>query len=277
LFYQTVVGTLPAPWLAEGVVDEAEHADYVERLVAYALKAAREAKLRTSWTDAHPAYESALEAFVRGTLASETPFFRDVRAFAALLAPVAAIHGLAQVALKLGVPGVPDIYQGCELWDLSLVDPDNRRPVDYERRRDMLAAFAQRDGDREGLLGELLASWPDGRVKLYVTWCLLQLRRAHPATFLGGTYRALDVSGPAAAQVVAFARDGIVFAVPRLVRAQAYVALQVRYGDERIRAGRPNATYRSVLDGRSLASDAAGEITVSSAFAVAPLAVLVPD
>jgi (1->4)-alpha-D-glucan 1-alpha-D-glucosylmutase len=274
LYYQTVVGTLPATWLGEHPIAADEHATYVERLVAYALKAAREAKLRTSWTDRNAAYEDALAGFVRSALALETPFLRDVRAFTTQLAPVAAIHGLAQVALKLGAPGVPDIYQGCELWDYSLVDPDNRRAVDYAARYAMLTAFAERDGESEALLGELLEAWPDGRIKLYVTWRLLQLRRAHAQTFLGGTYRKLDATTPS---IVAFARDEIVFAVPRLVRAHARNGLGLTYGDERVALQRPNATYRSILDGRRIAADAAGEVTASDLFAVAPLAVLVPQ
>jgi (1->4)-alpha-D-glucan 1-alpha-D-glucosylmutase len=277
LFYQTVVGTLPATWLGAAVVDAEEHVTYVDRLLAYALKAAREAKLRTSWTDRNAAYEDALEAFVRGALVRDTPYFRDALAFTAQLAPVAAIHGLAQVALKLGAPGVPDIYQGRELWDFSLVDPDNRAAVDYDARSAMLAAFAQRDGEREALLGELLDTWPDGRIKLYVTWRLLQLRRERTATFLDGRYRPLDVTGAGAASVVAFERDDIVFAVPRIARARAHGGLHVVYGDERIALGRPNAKYRSVLDGRSISADAAGELTVRAVFAVGPLAVLIPD
>lgn len=277
LFYQTVIGTLPATWLGDRAIDADERAAYVERLVAYALKAAREAKLRTSWTDRNAAYEDGLEGFVRTALARETPFFRDARAFTAQLAPVAAIHGLAQVALKLGAPGVPDIYQGCELWDYSLVDPDNRGAVDYDRRRDMLAAFAQRDGEREAVLGELLADWPDGRIKLYVTWRLLQLRRAHAGTFLAGTYRTLNVTGPGAPSIVAFARDELVFALPRLIRSRARNGLRVAYDDERIALGRPNASYRGILDGRSFSADAAGEVTASDLFAVAPLAVLAPE
>jgi (1->4)-alpha-D-glucan 1-alpha-D-glucosylmutase len=276
LFYQTVVGTLPPAWLGAGAVDAYEHATYADRLAAYALKAAREAKLRTSWTDRHAGYENALEAFVRAALNRETPFFRDACAFTALLAPVAAIHGLAQVALKLGAPGVPDIYQGCELWDLSLVDPDNRRAVDYDRRSAMLAGFAQRDGEREPLLRELLEGWPDGRIKLYVTWRLLQLRRARAQTFLYGTYRALDVTGPGAASIVAFARDEIVFAVPRLIRARARGGLHVAYDDERIALGSANGAYRNVLDGRSVRADATGSVMASDLFAVAPLAVLTP-
>jgi (1->4)-alpha-D-glucan 1-alpha-D-glucosylmutase len=278
LFYQTVVGTLPAPWLRDGGIPGPGELDaYVERLVAYALKAAREAKLRTSWTDRHAAYEDALEGFIRAALGPQTPFFRDACAFAALLAPVAAIHGLAQVGLKLGAPGMPDIYQGCELWDLSLVDPDNRRAVDYDYRRTVLASFAQREDDREALLGELLAAWPDGRIKPYVTWRLLQLRRARAATFLGGSYRALDVAGSAAATIVAFSRDEIVFAAPRLIRSRTSGGnLRLNYADERIRTGRPNVAFRSVLDGRTIVADDTGDVMVREAFAVAPLAALLP-
>jgi (1->4)-alpha-D-glucan 1-alpha-D-glucosylmutase len=276
LFYQTVIGTLPADWLRDGVNDAGALNAYADRLVAYALKAAREAKLRTSWTDRRANYEDALEAFVRAALTLDTPFFRDAHAFTAQLAPVAAVHGLAQVALKLGAPGVPDIYQGCELWDLSLVDPDNRRAVDYDRRRDILAEFVRREREPEALLAELLEHWPDGRIKLYVTWRLLQLRRAHAPTFLDGPYRELGVSGSGAASVVAFAREEIVFAVPRLVRARTNGALEVAFEDERLQLGRPDATYHSVLDGRTIAADAEGDVMVREAFAVAPLAVLLP-
>jgi len=276
LFYQTVIGTLPADWLRDGVDDARALSAYADRLAAYALKAAREAKLRTSWIDPRANYEDALEAFVRAALTLDTPFFRDACAFTAQLAPVAAVHGLAQVALKLGAPGVPDIYQGCELWDLSLVDPDNRRAVDYEERRNILAEFVRREREPEAVLGELLEHWPDGRIKLYVTWRLLQLRRAHAATFLDGPYRELGVSGAGAASVVAFARHDIIFAVPRLVRARTSGALRVTFDDERLQLGRPNAIYRSVLDGRAIAADAEGEVRVREAFAVAPLAVLVP-
>jgi (1->4)-alpha-D-glucan 1-alpha-D-glucosylmutase len=266
LFYQTVVGTLP--------LDAGPHADYAERLAAYAAKAAREAKLHTSWTDPNATYEAALEAFVRGALAPDTPFFRDASAFVAQLAPTAAVHGLAQVALKLTAPGVPDIYQGCELWDFSLVDPDNRRPVDYERRGALLADFRTR-ADGEALCAELLAAWPDGRIKLFVTWKLLQLRRERAATFASGAYRALRVDAPGADGVVAFARDDVVVAAPRLVRARLQpggIALNGEPGS--LMTGLPGGRFRSALDGRELHADAAGAIPLAQAFAILPVAVL---
>ena len=124
------------------------------------------------------------------------------------------MNSLAQTVLKLTVPGVPDIYQGCDTWDFSLVDPDNRRPVDYARRKQALDALA---GSRPG---DLLAHWPDGRVKLFVLRTILRYRQEHPDFFGQGTYRPLKVSGPHADSVVAFAREhedrSIVVIVPRV-------------------------------------------------------------
>ncbi len=269
LFYQTVVGTLPP-----GGLGDDGGAGYADRLTAYAVKAAREAKLHTSWTDPEGAYESALEGFIRGALGAGTPFLLDATAFVAQIAPVAAVHGLAQVALKLTVPGVPDIYQGCEFWDFSLVDPDNRRPVDYALRRATLDAFATH-GDPEALCAELLAAWPDGRIKLYVTWRLLQLRRARTATFASGGYRPLRVDAPGPDGVVAFARDDVIVLAPRLVRARLRPG-SLTLGDAagRVIAGMPGERFRNVLDGRVLTADDHGGVGLAAAFARLPLAVL---
>jgi (1->4)-alpha-D-glucan 1-alpha-D-glucosylmutase len=273
LFYQTVVGTLPPAWLLDGGEPDAdEHAGYVDRLAAYALKAAREAKLHTSWTAPRESYDAAVEAFVRAALGAQTPFLRDARALAAQLAPVAAIHSLAQATLKLTSPGVPDIYQGTELWDFSLVDPDNRRPVDYDARIAMLADFSARGGDAEALASELRESWADGRIKLYLTWRLLQLRRRFPATFAGDGYRALPAPTD---DLVAFARDEIVTIVPRLVRARS-TGLRVGFPSERLALNRANRAYRNVLDGRAVTASADGSIALADAFATLPVAVLEP-
>jgi (1->4)-alpha-D-glucan 1-alpha-D-glucosylmutase len=276
LFYQTVVGTLPPLWLNESDVADGDRAEYADRLVAYALKAARESKLRTSWTDRNAAYEDGLEAFIRSALGPQTPFLRDARAFTAQVAPVSTIDSLAQLALKLGAPGVPDIYQGCELWDFSLVDPDNRRPVDYALRESMLASFAARSDEPAALLAELLENAADGRIKLYVTWLLLQLRRGRSETFLDGAYRELPVSGAGAESLVAFARGDIAFIAPRLIRRRLRPGLQLAFDDERVALGAPNITYQSILDGRSLTTDNDGTLAVRELFALAPLAVLTP-
>src|ERR671918_568788 len=174
LLYQTLVGSWP---FGLGADDAAGLADYAERIVTYMMKASREAKQRTSWTAPDEEYESGLERFVRRILDPQDgrAFLADLLPFQAQVALIGALNGLAQTLLKLTVPGVPDTYQGCELWDLSLVDPDNRRPVDFEMRRAMLA----QDADP----AELLASWQDGRIKQHVVARTLALRRAAPTLF----------------------------------------------------------------------------------------------
>jgi (1->4)-alpha-D-glucan 1-alpha-D-glucosylmutase len=275
LFYQTVIGTLEPAMLAEEPTAEA-HAAYVERIVAYMVKAVREAKRRTSWTDPNPEYEAALDAFVRGALGIDAPFFRDARALAAQLAPVSAVHGLAQLALKLTVPGVPDIYQGCELWDFSLVDPDNRRAVDYDARRALLAQMRAHD-DLAALCDDALANWHDGRIKLLLTWRLLQLRRERAATFAGSSYRALRSEGGTEDRVVAFERDDIVVIAPRLVRGRLDAG-SLRLVDDaaRVMIDAPQRRYRSAIDGREVTTDADGGILLAIVLGALPLAVLVP-
>lgn len=220
--YQALLGTWPAEWLAALPPPSARDA-YVARIGAYLEKAVREAKYRTSWTNPDVAYERATLDFARGILGAPAgdDFLGELQALARDCATLGALSSLAQTTLKLTSPGVPDIYQGCEYWDLSLVDPDNRRPVDYRSRARAVAHFAERTarGEQTQLARELLETWRDGRVKAYVTWHLLHLRRAHSATFLDGRYAPLEVRGERAEHVVAFLRERIVVIVPRLVRA----------------------------------------------------------
>jgi (1->4)-alpha-D-glucan 1-alpha-D-glucosylmutase len=246
-------------------------ADYVERLTGYARKAAREAKLHTSWADANEVYETGLDEFIRRVLAAEAPFLRDALALCAMLAPVAAVHGLAQVALKLTAPGIPDIYQGCELWDFSLVDPDNRRSVDYERRRAILEAFTAR-GDDPALFDELLDGWRDGRIKLYLTWRLLQLRRDAAEAF-AGPYRPLPCEDDG---IVAYARGEIVVIAPRLVRRRLTGAgLRIACGDAAIGNLPAGQRYRNAVDGSVTSSDR-GTVFAGEALARSPIAILIP-
>ncbi len=208
LLYQTLLGTLPA----EGL-DDAGLPAYRERIHQYMLKAAREAKRHTGWTHPDEAYEDALAAFVHGVLArvQPNPLLTDLQASAKILAWYGALNSLSLVLMKFTSPGVPDIYQGTELLDLSLVDPDNRRPVDYELRSqwlDELKALA--DGGGHVALDPLdaLAATPlDGRAKLWVTWRLLALRRREPALFKDGSYTPLAVSGAQEQQMLAYARQ----------------------------------------------------------------------
>lgn len=198
LFYQTVVGAWP--------IDE-------ERAVAYMRKAAREAKVHTSWTAPDEAYESALEGFVRAALADEA-FVASLAALVDEILEAGRINALTQTLLKLTAPGVPDIYQGCELWDLSLVDPDNRRPVDYALRRRLL-------NELEGASPEaIMARMDEGLPKLHVTKKTLASRASDSTAFERAGYRALSVTGAKAEKVIAFSRDDRWLVVaPRLTRS----------------------------------------------------------
>lgn len=214
LFYQT----LSALWCdAHGApLRGAERDDLADRLTAYMEKAAREAKMQTSWINPNTDYEADLHRFVRGvTLDDETP--RVLDDYGAALARAGFANRLSQLVLKITAPGVPDVYRGTELADLTLVDPDNRRPVDWARRREML-------NDLDGLIehpnpaavADLVAT-PDPRAYLYVTARLLRWRRAHPEALAATGYAGLDVEGPGADDWLAFARtptDGPESAAP---------------------------------------------------------------
>jgi len=200
LLYQTLLGTLPAAEL-----DEAALASYCERIVLYMHKAAREAKLHTRWTYPDASYEAALEGFVRALLApgEDNTFLTELRSFCATLAYFGALNSLSMTLLKLTSPGVPDLYQGHEILNLALVDPDNRRPVDYAALEQSLTTLEKLDLTQ---LPTLVTAAEDGRVKLWLTWRLLALRRERPALFRDGDYAALKVSGTHARHVVAFTR-----------------------------------------------------------------------
>ena len=225
-FYQALLGAWPSAALAGG--RDAAPDGLCERLTEYMRKAMREAKRHTSWLSPDTAYEDAALGFVSRVLAGPhaARFVPAFLAFARGLAVPGAVNGLAQLTLKLGLPGVPDVYQGTEFWDTSLVDPDNRRPVDFAARQaalDLLDADLRRveaGEDVSDVVGDLLGHWPDGRIKLWVTARGLRLRRAHRAVFLDGSYEPLAAVGPLAAHVVAFARrlgpQCVVVLVPRL-------------------------------------------------------------
>ena len=220
--YQTLLGAWP--------LDDAEQSDdFGERIATYMRKALREAKTHSSWLQPDEAYEEAVLGFAADLLRDEAAndFLPAFRALAERLAAVGAWSSLAQVVLKIASPGIPDFYQGTELWDLSLADPDNRRPVDFARRREALADLRRRyqggEGKRSALIAELLASWRDGRVKLFTTWRALAARAAEPDLLLAGDYQALMPEGTLARPLVAFARahEGrwLLALVPRWVSA----------------------------------------------------------
>jgi (1->4)-alpha-D-glucan 1-alpha-D-glucosylmutase len=266
LYYQTLVGAWPlelTPNDAEGL------AAYADRLAAYMIKAAREAKLRTSWTRPDGDYEAAVEEFVRSTLDPERSraFLHSVHEFVGRVAPAGAINGLAQPVIQLTAPGVPDLYQGTELWDLSLVDPDNRRPVDYAARQRALDLQDPR---------AMTASWKDAGIKLYVISRLLELRRRRPTLFSAGTYQRVEIAGAQAHRCVAYERRGddarLMVIVPRLVAGAARGAPELgigpeSWGDTRLAAHPP--VMRNVFTG-----EATSETSVRSLLGTFPVCVL---
>ncbi len=204
LLYQTLIGA----WPLEPFADDAALDVFRERIEAYLLKAVREAKMHTSWINPNEEYETALREFVQGLLQpSRNLFIEDLLPFQARVARYGLYAALSQALLKLTIPGVPDIYQGNEVWDFSLVDPDNRRPVDYGRRAQLLDEIERvTDTGRARFARGLLDTLADGRAKLYVTWRALMLRRARSRAFRDGEYVPLKADGPLADHVFAFAR-----------------------------------------------------------------------
>jgi (1->4)-alpha-D-glucan 1-alpha-D-glucosylmutase len=255
LLYQTLVGSWPA---APMTADEEER--YRSRIVEYMHKAMREAKLHTNWLNPSQQHERAMTRFVAVVLATDNTAFReDFVPFAQRVARFGAYNSLAQVALKIGAPGVPDFYQGTEIWDFSLVDPDNRRPVDYGRRRALLREIdaALSAGDAASLAESAMADPLDDRLKLYATSALLRFRRSQLAIFRCGGYHPLQVMGVRRDHVFAFARTldagHVLVVVPRLL-AGLLPDADTRPVGERIwadtsievPAGRP-AAYRHIL------------------------------
>jgi (1->4)-alpha-D-glucan 1-alpha-D-glucosylmutase len=226
LIYQTLIGAWPLePWSAD------EYDAFVKRVQAYLVKAMREAKLFTSWTDPNEPHETAVTNFI-GAVLDETrggEFLADLRPLRQRVSELGLLNSLSQTVLQLTAPGVPDTYQGTDMWDFSLVDPDNRRPVDYAKRVALLESLRVRAlsarNELASLARELLASKQDGRVKLFVTSQLLQLRREWRGLFSAGEYIPLRAEGERADHVFAFARRDAgrtaVVVVPRLVTSFA--------------------------------------------------------
>jgi len=210
MLLQMIVGAWPLDLKLD---DAAGRAAFAERLAGWQEKALREAKLRSDWSEPDGTYEGAAKTFLTALVADnkQPDLLAEVFAFIQRIAAAGAVNSLAQVLLKLTAPGVPDLYQGTEDWDFSLVDPDNRRPVDFARRQKRFPGPAVTD---------TLERWRDGTVKTAIVARALALRRAHPELFAGGSYEPVIVKGPMADHVVAFARrhasDAVLTVVPRL-------------------------------------------------------------
>jgi len=281
LLYQTLLGTFPAD-AAGGPPDE-----YRERIAQYMVKAAREAKSHTSWVNPDAEYEAALGRFVRESLdgSKPNPFLDDLRARARVVAWFGALNSLSMAILKFTSPGVPDLYQGTEMLDFSLVDPDNRRPVDYARRARALEELraAEPKGDLTALARSLAAEPHDGRAKLFVTWRLLEARRRMPELFRDGTYQALRSSGGCADHVLAYARRygrrTLIVIAGRLFKklsgeAERLPLGEAEWGDTAVETSLPDGfVLTNLLTGETLETGN-GNIAVGRALANFPGAVL---
>jgi len=219
LFYQTLVGA----WPAEPCTDE-EFANFRKRIGAYMEKAIKEAKVHTSWVNPNEAYDHAVSKFVNEVLVAdpENSFLSDFMRFHRRVAYPGMLNSLSQTILKIASPGVPDFYQGTELWDFSLVDPDNRRPVDFGKRIKLLEELKEREKEnRPSLIQDVLTCWVDGKIKLYVTYKSLSFRRSHRSLFEEGNYIPIDVFDATRDHICSFARqrgrDWALVAVPRLI------------------------------------------------------------
>ncbi|MEO8902847.1 MAG: glycogen debranching protein GlgX [Polyangiaceae bacterium] len=250
LFYQTLIGTWPIGW--DG---QSDRESFLSRLTEYLRKASKEAKQQTSWTSPHPEYDSSVERFVKGMLENDR-FMNEARLLSEAVAPHGASNGLALTLLKLCSPGIPDTYQGSEFWNQTLVDPDNRRPVDFGARRAALATIIrERAHDAAGLSRALLQRYGDGNIKLYVTYVALMARKQARDLYLHGDYQAL----PGNEHVFAFTRskgsERMLCAVSRLpyrkLGGEPGFAVGAAWGDERLRVpftGR----YRNLFTGEEV-------------------------
>ena len=266
LLYQTLIGAWPFRTL-----DDEGYRHFNDRIQAYMAKALKEAKIHTSWVNPNQAYDQAVRDFIEHILvrSGPNPFLEDFIPFQGEIARHGVYNSLSQILLKIAAPGIPDFYQGTDLWDFSLVDPDNRRPVDYETRAGFLADFHSICGiqgfDRRQFVQELLATVPDGRIKLYITMVGLQYRRTHAPLFLRGEYVPLKVEGTKKRHVCAFARiyedQAVVAVVPILVKGLCQKTETLPFGpsvweDTRmiVPSWKPASCYQNLLTGEILSS-----------------------
>jgi (1->4)-alpha-D-glucan 1-alpha-D-glucosylmutase len=244
------------------------------------LKSMREARVHTSWAFPNATYEEAMNTLIdTGLIGSRAGvFFGAFLPFARQVAGAGAHNSLIQTVIKLTAPGVPDLYNGAELWDLSMVDPDNRRPVDHALRARMLRELdAALQGERSALMPQLLRDWRDGRIKLAVAATLLRHRAQQPELYTAGDYQALPASGPRSEEIAAYARG---LKERRLLVASARYSRRRESGgfDGETRLPLPEALgsgpWHEILSGRELTAEA-GSLDPRLLFSHLPVAVLI--
>jgi (1->4)-alpha-D-glucan 1-alpha-D-glucosylmutase len=273
LLYQTLLGTWPIA--ANGAPEQNVGAEYIQRIQAYMTKALNEAKLNTSWIQPNEEWLATTRDFVAKVL-DPTPKNKFLPAFlpvAEEIARLGAINSLAQTLLKLTSPGVPDIYQGNETWDFSLVDPDNRRPVDYKVRAEMLSCLSTKSPE------ELLQNWPDGRIKVFLTQRALRFRNEQVELFRSGNYLPLRTIGACADSCLCFARQldqgSIIVIVPRLSSRIGFPPIGEHWRDTVVELPEnlPLQRGREIFSEREL-SIQNRQIRVSGAMSILPFAII---
>ena len=237
LLYQTLIGAWPL-----GRPEETEYNAFKKRIKDYIIKALREAKVNTSWINPNADYEDSVTSFIDTilTISADNKFLEEFEPFQKTLSYFGMLNSLAQTLLKITCPGVPDFYQGTEIWDFSLVDPDNRRPVDFGRRRRMLTSLpdsiAKHEAGPKEVLKELLEKWEDGSVKLYVSLKALTYRGDNHILFMEGAYIPLAAEGEFNDHICGFARRGdhktVLVIVPRFMTQVSHFTVEVPFGEK---------------------------------------------
>jgi (1->4)-alpha-D-glucan 1-alpha-D-glucosylmutase len=287
LLYQTLLGAWP---LTEP--SQKEFLEFKTRIKAYMAKASKEAKVNTSWINENESYDQALLSFIDAVVdpSPSNRFLSDFKPFQKKMAHYGIYNALSQVLLKIASPGVPDIYQGTELFDLSLVDPDNRRPVDYQTRIERLdllkKRFAAEGPAPLSLIHDLIREKENGLIKLYVTWRALSYRREHPALFLSGSYLPLEGIGEKKDHLCAFSRslneERVIVAAPRRLvsltgEAEAAVGKVWDGSYLVLENDSPGAIYRNCFSGEVIQTkekEGKAVLSLSELFSSFPLGLL---
>ncbi|HUQ50331.1 MAG TPA: malto-oligosyltrehalose synthase [Terriglobales bacterium] len=289
LLYQTLVGAWPL-----AIKDHDAH-DFVDRIQQYMFKAIHESKVNVSWINQDEEYSQAMAKFITHILEPSVPgktnfFLRRLQSFLPSIQYFGAINSLSQTLLKLTSPGAPDIYQGTELFEFSLVDPDNRRPVDFVSRREalqQLLPYSDQGANLVALCRELMHFWADGRIKLWTNHRVLQLRREHSELFRHGSYLPLSATGEKPDHICAFMREHnkgaveqVIVAVPRFAHTLMKGSIQPPVGEVWSKnalmvASGATRRYQNVFTGESLTATQDGAIACQELFANFPVALLV--